>query len=147
MKDQLEKMLGKDRVVVDPDALSEYDADISTISPRPPEAAVRPATTEQVVQPETPESTRQGESPAAIPKDDEDLLSKLTEPSQPAETKAVTKNEEIRKKPVESQEQVQKKILDQLTRHGEGPAVAPIKDENITREQTDKSEAGESGDA
>jgi ABC-2 type transport system ATP-binding protein len=84
-----------------------------------------PVTTEQVAPAEAPE-----------PKGDEELLSELTKPSQPVETKAVVKNEETRTKPVESQEQDKKNILDQLT-----------KDESGDSEQTDKSKAGESGDA
>ena len=100
-----------------------------------------PVTTKQVAGVEIPES-----------KGDEDLLSKLTEPapassdasrgggpSQPDKTEAVVKNnEEIKKKPVESQEQAQKNILDQLTSHS--------KAQNAAHEQTNKSE-GESGDA
>lgn len=119
-----------------PDVSAEDILDKLVSAPVSEQQPAGPVTTEQAVHSETPESSSQGESPAVVPKDDKDLLSKLTEPSQPTETKAVTKNEEIRKKPVESQGQVQKNILDQLT-----------KDENAAREQTDKSEAGESGDA
>jgi len=107
------------------------------------QSPAEPITTEQVVHSKTPEPAHQDDpappearGPAVVPKGDKDLLSKLTEPSQPAETKAVVKNEEIRTKPVESQEQAEKNILDQLT-----------KDENTAREQTAESEAGESGDA
>jgi len=133
-----------------PDASAEDILDklvSASVSAQPP---VEPVTTEQVVPVETPEPTRQGEGPAVVPKGDEDLLSKLTEPapassdasrgggpSQPDKTKAVVKNnEEIKTKPVESQEQAQKNILDKLT-----------KDENTAREQTAESEAGDFGDA
>jgi ABC-2 type transport system ATP-binding protein len=100
--------------------------------------------------PSPTEPARLGEGPAGVPmtteqaapvetlkpKGDEKLLSELTKPSQPIETNAVVKNEETGTKPVESQEQSQKNILDQLT-----------KDETSDTEQTNKPEAGESGDA
>lgn len=103
--------------------------------PSPPETMIA----EQVAPAKTPEPT--------AARGDEDLLSKLTRPSKPIETKAIVKNKEIKTEPVEPQEQTPKNILDQLTRQGEGPAVVPTKDENTSREQTTESEAGDSGDA
>jgi ABC-2 type transport system ATP-binding protein len=71
-------------------------------------------------------------------KPDEQLLSKLTEQAKPAESKPVVKT-----KPVEPQapqkEQIKKSILDRLTSRSSA--------KNANREQTDKPQAGDSGDA
>ena len=91
------------------------------------EVPSKPSTTKQVVPLETSE-----------PKPDEQLLSKLTEQAKPAESKPVVKT-----KPVEPQaprkEQIKKSILDRLT--GRSPT------QNANGEQTDKPQAGDSGDA
>ncbi|MHC4174623.1 MAG: ABC transporter ATP-binding protein, partial [Planctomycetota bacterium] len=89
-------------------------------------------TTEQVVPAESPK-----------PKPDEQLLSELTEPAEPLGTKPVVKDEKVKTEPVEpqgpQQEQVKKSILDQLT--------GRRRPQNADSEQTDKSQAGDSGDA
>ena len=88
-------------------------------------------TTEQVVPAESSE-----------PKPDEQLLSELTEPAEPLRTKPVVRDEKVETEPVEprapQREQIKKNILDQLT--GRRP-------QNEGREETDKSQAGDSGDA
>ncbi len=75
------------------------------VSQQPPP---EPPTTEQVVPVETSE-----------PKPDEELLSKLTEPTKPAPLKPVVRNGKVKTEPVESKspkpEQGKKNILDQLT--------------------------------
>jgi hypothetical protein len=89
-------------------------------------------TTEQVIPAESPK-----------PKPDEQLLSELTEPAEPLGTKPVVKDEKVKTEPVEpqgpQQEQVKKSILDQLT--------GRRRPQNEDSEQTDKSQAGDSGDA
>ncbi len=75
------------------------------VSQQPPPG---PLTTEQVVPVETSE-----------PKPDEELLSKLTEPTKPAPLKPVVRNGKVKTEPVEPEspkpEQGKKSILDQLT--------------------------------
>jgi len=92
-----------------------------------PEVPSKPPTTKQVVPVETSE-----------PKPDEQLLSKLTEQAKPAESKPVVKT-----KPVEPQaprkEQIKKSILDRLTGRSST--------QNANGEQTDKPQAGDSGNA
>lgn len=92
-----------------------------------PEASSKPATTKQVVPVETSE-----------PKPDEQLLSKLTEQAGPIESKPVAET-----KPVEPQapqkEQTKKSILDHLTNRSSA--------KNTNEEQTDKPQAGDSGNA
>jgi len=117
-----------------PDVSAKDILDKLVSAPVSPEKAPTPSTTEKVAPVETSET-----------KPDEELLSELSEPTKPAQTRPSVKNEEIKTKPVESQEQpssraqaegAPKNILDQLT-----------KDENTAREQTAESEAGDSGDA
>jgi len=71
------------------------------------------------------------------------LLSKLTSSVEPSETKTVTREEEIKTEPVESQtrreEQVRENILDKLT----GGSGAP----GSGKDKTDKPQAGDPGDA
>jgi len=78
---------------------------------------------------------------SAKPKADEQLLSRLTSSSEPAESKAIT--EKITTDPVESQthpqEQVRENILDKLT----GGSDTKSQDKN----KTEKPQAGDSGDA
>jgi len=79
----------------------------------------------------------------AKPEADEQLLSKLTSSVEPAESKAVTREEIIKTEPVESEprrdEQVRENILDKLT-GGSGAA-------SHDRDETEKPQAGDSGDA
>ncbi|MFZ0034475.1 MAG: ATP-binding cassette domain-containing protein [Sedimentisphaerales bacterium] len=95
--------------------------------PVSPEAPSKPPTTKQAVSVETSQA-----------KPDEQLLSKLIEQPKPAELKPVVKT-----KPVEPQapqkEQIKKNILDQLTSRSSA--------KNANKEQTDKPQAGDSGDA
>ncbi len=92
-----------------------------------PEVPSKPPTTKQVIPAETPE-----------PKPDEQLLSKLTEQAGPPESKPV-----VGTKPVEPQvsrkEDVKKSILDSLTGHSSTQKAGG--------EQTDKPQAGDSGNA
>jgi len=101
---------------------SILDKLVSTPAPR--EVPSKPPTTKQVVPIETSE-----------PKPDEQLLSKLTEQ---AESKPV-----VETKPVEPQaprkEQIKKSILDRLTGRSST--------QNANEEQTDKPQAGDSGNA
>jgi len=95
------------------------------VSQRP--SPTEPPTTEQVVPVETSEA-----------KTDEELLHKLTEEAKPDQSGSVVKTKPVETKPPE-QEQVKENILDQLTDR----SAPQNKDEN----QTDKSQAGDSGDA
>jgi len=77
-------------------------------------------------------------------KPDEQLLNKLTSSAEQSQPKNVVKDEKVETKPVEPQapqaEQVKKSILDQLT------DSRPLQSDE-DREKTDKSQAGDSGDA
>jgi ABC-2 type transport system ATP-binding protein len=110
-----------------PQAHPESILDKLVSTPVSREAPSKPPTTKQVVPVETPE-----------PKPDEQLLSKLTEQPKPAESKPV-----IKTKPVEpeapQEEQIKKSILDRLTGRSST--------QNANREQTDKPQAGDSGNA
>ena len=79
----------------------------------------------------------------AAAKSDEQLLSKLTEPVQPAPQDEPVKDEKIKTEPVErkvvEQQKIEKDILDQLA----GPSSVQQEDEN----QTGKSRTGETSDA
>ncbi len=93
-----------------------------------PEVPSKPPTTKQVTPVETSE-----------PEPDEQLLSKLTEQDGPAESKPVVET----KKPVKPQaprkKQIKKSILDHLTNRSST--------QNADKEQTDKPQAGDSGNA
>jgi ABC-2 type transport system ATP-binding protein len=110
-----------------PQAHPENILDELVSTPVSPEVPSKPPTTKQVVPVETSE-----------PKPDEQLLSKLTEQAKPAESKPV-----VETKPVEPQaprkEQIKKSILDRLTGR---PST-----QNANGEQTDKPQAGDSGNA
>jgi len=97
------------------------------------EAPQEPPTTEQVVPVETSE-----------PRPDEQLLSKLTESAEPAQTKPGVTDRKVKTEPVEPRapqqaEQTKKSILDQLT----GRSVA----RNEDRKRADNSQTGDSSDA
>jgi ABC-2 type transport system ATP-binding protein len=110
-----------------PQAHPENILDELVSTPVSPEVPSKPPTTKQVVPVETSE-----------PKPDEQLLSKLTEQAKPAESKPV-----VETKPVEPQaprkEQIKKSILDRLTSRSST--------QNANGEQTDKPQAGDSGNA
>jgi ABC-2 type transport system ATP-binding protein len=110
-----------------PQAHPENILDELVSTPVSPEVPSKPPTTKQVVPVETSE-----------PKPDEQLLSKLTEQAGPAESRPV-----VETKPVEPQaprkEQIKKSILDRLTGR---PST-----QNANGEQTDKPQAGDSGNA
>ncbi len=110
-----------------PQAHPENILDELVSTPVSPEVPSKPLTTKQVVPVETSE-----------PKPDEQLLSKLTEQAKPAESKPV-----VETKPVEPQaprkEQIKKSILDRLTSRSST--------QNANGEQTDKPQAGDSGNA
>lgn len=110
-----------------PQAHPENILDELVSTPVSPEVPSKPPTTKQVVPVETYE-----------PKPDEQLLSKLTEQAKPAESKPV-----VETKPVEPQaprkEQIKKSILDRLTSRSST--------QNANGEQTDKPQAGDSGNA
>lgn len=110
-----------------PQAHPENILDELVPTPVSPEVPSKPPTTKQVVPVETSE-----------PKPDEQLLSKLTEQAKPAESKPV-----VETKPVEPQaprkEQIKKSILDRLTSRSST--------QNANGEQTDKPQAGDSGNA
>ena len=76
-------------------------------------------------------------------KPDEQLLSKLTRPAKPVEPKPVVKNEEVETELAEPEplkpNQTQKSILDQLTESSTA--------QDADSEQTDKSQAGDRGNA
>ncbi len=92
---------------------------------------------------ETPATEQVVPAESSEPKPDEQLLSELTEPAEPLGTKPVVKDEKVKTEPVEpqgpGQEQIKKSILDQLT--------GRRRPQNADSEQTDKSPAGDSGDA
>jgi ABC-2 type transport system ATP-binding protein len=92
---------------------------------------------------QTPATEKVAAVESAMPKADEQLLSKLTSSVEPSESKAVTREEKIKTEPVESkthrQEQVRDDILDKLT--GGSGALSREKD------KTEKPQAGDSGDA
>ena len=79
------------------------------------------------------------------PKPDEQLLSKLTGSAETFQPKSIVKDEEAKTEPVgpqsPRQEQVKKSILDRLTGRS-----AP-QDEGEDKDETDRSQAGDSGDA
>jgi ABC-2 type transport system ATP-binding protein len=110
-----------------PQAHPENILDELVSTPVSPEVPSKPPTTKQVVPVETSE-----------PKPDEQLLSKLTEQAGPTEFKPV-----VETKPVEPQaprkEQIKKSILDRLTSRSST--------QNANGEQTDKPQAGDSGNA
>jgi ABC-2 type transport system ATP-binding protein len=110
-----------------PQAHPENILDELVSTPVSPEVPSKPPTTKQVVAVETSE-----------PKPDEQLLSELTEQAKPAESKPV-----VETKPVEPQaprkEQIKKSILDRLTSRSST--------QNANGEQTDKPQAGDSGNA
>jgi len=91
---------------------------------------------------ETPTTEQVAPAASPEPEPDEQLLSELTEPAEPLRTKPVVRDEKVETEPVEprapQREQIKKNILDQLT--GRRP-------QNEGREETDKSQAGDSGDA
>jgi ABC-2 type transport system ATP-binding protein len=110
-----------------PQAHPENILDELVSTPVSPEVPSKPPTTKQVVPIEPSE-----------PKPDEQLLSKLTEQAKPAESKPV-----VETKPVEPQaprkEQIKKSILNRLTGRSST--------QNANGEQTDKPQAGDSGNA
>jgi ABC-2 type transport system ATP-binding protein len=110
-----------------PQAHPESILDKLVSTPASREVPSKPPTTKQVVPLETSE-----------PKPDEQLLGKLTEQAQSAESKPV-----VETKPVEPEsprkEQIKKSILDRLTGRSST--------QNANGEQTDKPPAGDSGNA
>jgi ABC-type multidrug transport system ATPase subunit len=108
----------------------EHILDKLVSAPISQQASPESPTTEKVVTPESPE-----------PKADEQLLTKLTSSPEPLEP--AVKDEKVETEPVEphalQQEQVRESILDELTgRSGS---------QGEHKEKTDKSQAGDSGDA
>ncbi len=93
--------------------------------------------------PETPATEQVIPAEISETKANEQMLKKLTEPTEPLGTKPVVKDEKVETELVESQgpgqEQIKKSILDQLTGNR--------RPRNADSEQTDKSQAGDSGDA
>jgi ABC-2 type transport system ATP-binding protein len=92
-----------------------------------PEVPSKPPATKQVVPVETSE-----------PKPDEQLLSKLTEQAGPAESKPVVETKPV-KPQAPQKKQIKKSILDHLTDRSSTP--------NADKEQTDKPQTGDSGNA
>ncbi len=97
------------------------------------QASAESPTTEKVVAAESSE-----------PKADEQLLSRLTGSAEPSQPKPAVRDEKVETEPVEphalQEEQVRESILDKLT----GRSAPQSEDEEQT---TDKSQAGDSGDA
>jgi ABC-2 type transport system ATP-binding protein len=91
------------------------------------EVPSKPPTTKQVVPFETSQAKPDGQ-----------LLSKLTEQAEPAESKTVVKTKPVEPK-APQKEQIKKSILDRLTSR---PST-----QNADREQTDKPQAGDPGNA
>ncbi len=93
--------------------------------------------------PETPATEQVIPAEISETKANEQMLKKLTEPTEPLGTKPVVKDEKVETELVESQgpgqEQIKKSILDQLTGNR--------RPRNADSEQTDKSKAGDSDDA
>jgi ABC-2 type transport system ATP-binding protein len=104
---------------------SILDKLVSTSAPR--EVPSKPPTTKQVLPVET-----------SGPKPDEQLLSKLTEQAKPAEPEPVVKTKPVEPK-APRKEQIKKSILDRLTSRSST--------QNANGEQTDKPQAGDSGNA
>jgi ABC-2 type transport system ATP-binding protein len=92
--------------------------------------------------PESPITEKVVPVESPTPEPDEQLLSKLTGSAEPSEPEPVFREEKVTTQPVESEapqvEQVNKSILDQLT----GRSTAQNEDE----EQSNKSQAGDTGD-
>jgi ABC-2 type transport system ATP-binding protein len=92
--------------------------------------------------PETPATEKVTAVESTGPEPDENLLSKLTGSAEPAKPEPVVREEKIATEPVEPQapgrEKIKKSILDQLTDRS-----IP---KNEDKEQTGKSQAGDSGD-
>lgn len=124
---------------------------VSALRPEDGQETSPPApTTEKVSPAATHASDRRVESSEIKP--DERLLSKLTEPAEPAPTKPVVGKEEVKTEPVEpqtpQQEQIRKSILDRLTGRSKSvddaaPDDAPADED---KKQTGKSH-GDSSDA
>jgi ABC-2 type transport system ATP-binding protein len=110
-----------------PQAHPENILDELVSTPVSPEVPSKPPTTKQVVPVETSE-----------PKPDEQLLSKLTEQAGPAESKPVVETKLVEPQ-APRKEQIKKSILDRLTSR---PST-----QNANGEQTDKPQAGDSGNA
>jgi len=110
-----------------PDAQAESILDKLVSTPVSREVPSKPPTTRQVAPVE-----------ASQAKPDEQLLSKLTELAEPAESKPVVKTKPVEPK-APQKEQVKKSILDQLTDRSS--------DQKVDSEQTDKPQAGDSGNA
>jgi len=115
-----------------PQAPVESILDKLASAPMSPATSLEAPTTEQVVPTES-----------SKPKPDEQLLSELTKPAEPLKTKPVVKDEKIETELVQpqrpQQEQAKRNILDQLTGRRQP--------QNEDKKQTDKSQAGDSGDA
>jgi ubiquinone biosynthesis protein Coq4 len=93
--------------------------------------------------PESPTTEKVVPVESLTPEPDEQLLSKLTGSAEPSQPEPVVRDEKVTTQPVESEaaqaEQVNKSILEKLT----GRSRPQGEDE----EQTDKSQAGDVGDA
>jgi len=93
--------------------------------------------------PETPMTEKVVPVESTKPQADEQLLSKLTGPAEPSRPEPVVRDEKVTTQPVESEapqaEPINKSILEKLT----GRRLPQGED----KEQTDKSQAGDAGDA
>ena len=110
-----------------PQTSAENILDKLVSTPVSREVPSKPPTTKQVVPAETSQ-----------PKPDEQLLSKLTEQAKPAESKPIVKTKPVEPK-APQKEQIKKSILDRLTGRSST--------QKANSEQTDKPQAGDSGDA
>jgi len=114
--------------------VEENILDKLTSGPVPEKISLKSPTTKQVVPTEIYES-----------KPDEQLLRNLTEPSEPAQTKPVDRDEKVKTESVQhitpEHEQDKKSILDQLT------GRSKAHDEDSEQIKEDKSQAGDDGDA
>ncbi len=115
-----------------PEKSAESILDKLISAPVSQKASPRPPTTHQVVHTESPES-----------KPDEQLLSKLTEPTEPAQAEHVIGDEQVKTEPIKpkpiQQQEIEESILDQLTDRS--------KTQNGDKEQGDKPQTGDTGDA
>ncbi len=110
-----------------PEARPENILDKLVSTPVSREVPTEPATTKQVAPVETSQA-----------KPDEKLLGKLTEQPEPAESKPVVKTKPVEPK-APQKEQIKKSILDRLAECSSN--------QNADREQTDRPQAGDSGNA
>jgi ABC-2 type transport system ATP-binding protein len=93
-------------------------------------------------QPPSPTTEKVVQAESAEPEPDEQLLSKLTSSTETSQPESVDRDQKVKTQPVESQavqpEQVKEDILDQL--------IGRPTSQNKDKEQTDKPQAGDTGD-